>query len=256
MCLLLFAYRALDDYPLVVAANRDEFHRRPAAAADWWAEQDMLAGRDLEAGGTWFGVNRRGRFAAVTNFRDPSRQRPQARSRGELVVDTLRTPLDGQAWLGALAERGEGYNGFNLVFGDADGLFSYSNHSGEHAALAPGIYGLSNHLLETPWPKVTRGKSRLRAHLSSQASPDPALLLELLADREPAADAELPATGVSVEWERLLSPMFIVSPDYGTRASTVVVMDRDGLLRFVERTFDPSGRTTSERAFQFRVSSG
>lgn len=253
MCLLLFAYRAHPDYPLVIAANRDEFHRRPAAPAGWWEEGDILAGRDLEAGGTWFGLNRCGRFAAVTNFRDPGNHLPGARSRGDVVVATLRTELNGPAWLHRLEAEGERYNGFNLLFGGADeGVFSFSNRSRQPGQLAPGIYGLSNHLLETPWPKVLRGKAKLHAYLHSAQLPSLEPLLDLLGDREPAPDGELPATGIGIEWERLLSSIFIVSADYGTRASTAVLVDSSGQIHFMERAFDPKGEPISERRFRFQ----
>lgn len=253
MCLLLFAYRVHPDFPLVVAANRDEFHRRPAAPADWWPEGDILAGRDLQAGGTWFGVSRQGRFASVTNYREPSASQPGARSRGELVVEALRTEQGGHVWLQALAARGEQYNGFNLLFGSTDGIFSYSNRSRQPEELAPGVYGLSNHLLETPWPKVLRGKALLQRCLEAEAPPTPEALLTLLGDRTPAPDRDLPATGVDRHWERLLSPMFIVSPDYGTRASTALLIDAAGEVTFMERSFDADGAVTTERRFQFRT---
>lgn len=253
MCLLLFAYRVHPDYPLVVAANRDEFHRRPAAAACWWPAGDILAGRDLQAGGTWFGVNRRGRFAAVTNFRSPGSRPPDVRSRGEIVVETLRTPLDGPSWLRVLATQGQCYDGFSLVFGGADGVFSYSNRSGRSDRLTPGIYGLSNHLLETPWPKVRRGKAKLRAYLRADQPLQPEPLLALLDDRESATDTELPDSGVGLDRERLLSPMFIVSPDYGTRASTALIVDQRREISFMERGFDATGRPVSEQQFRFRA---
>lgn len=253
MCLLLFAYRTHPDYPLVIAANRDEFHRRPASLADWWSEGDVLAGRDLEAGGSWFGVNKRGRFAAITNFRDRDGPMPGARSRGELVIQALQTPLDGQAQLRALDAEADHYNGYNLVFGGIDGVFSYSNHSREASELAPGIYGLSNHLLETPWPKVRRGKSKLESYLVSDLPPALEPLLELLGDRQQAEEADLPSTGLDPGWERRLSAMFIVGEEYGTRASTAVIIDKDGGVGFMERTFGVDGLQKSEREYHFRT---
>ncbi|NLO80202.1 MAG: NRDE family protein [Xanthomonadaceae bacterium] len=253
MCLLLLAYQVNPDYPLVIAANRDEFHRRPAAPADWWPEGDILAGRDLEAGGSWFGVNRRGRFAAVTNYREPEPRAIGSRSRGELVVETLRSDSPGLAWLQHLQAEAQQFSGFNLLFGDRQGVFSFSNRSLQPAQLEPGIYGLSNHLLETPWPKVVRGKAALEAYLHSPQLGSVEPLLVLLADRMPASDDELPQTGVSREWERLLSAMFIVSPEYGTRASTVVLVDRDGQVEFAERSFDSAGLPIAERHFRFKA---
>lgn len=252
MCLLLFAYRAHPDYPLVIAANRDEFHRRPAALADWWVDGDILAGRDLEAGGTWLGVNRRGHFAVITNYRDRDGPLPGARSRGELVVEALRTERDGQAQLHALDAEAEHYNGYNLVFGSSSGVFSYSNRSRAPDELAPGIYGLSNHLLETPWPKVRRGKAMLKAYLASGNPPALEPLIDLLGNREQAEADELPATGLEPSWERRLSAMFIVSPDYGTRASTAIVVDKSGMVGFMECTFGADGSRVSEREYRFR----
>lgn len=251
MCLLLFAYQSHPEYPLVVAANRDEFHRRPAAPAAWWAEQGILAGRDLEAGGSWFGVNKQGRFAAVTNYREPNQRLAGARSRGELVVQALSHQQPGLEWLHRLASEGQSYNGFNLVFGDNATMFSYSNRSQQPGQLQPGIYGLSNHLLETPWPKVLRGKAGLEEYLQSPQLGEPEPLLKLLGDRTPAQDDELPATGVGPEWERLLSSMFIVSPDYGTRASTTVLIHVSGRVEFMERSFDNRGAQVAEKRFQF-----
>ena len=254
MCLLLFAYRLHPDYPLVVAANRDEFHRRPTEPARWWADKSVLAGRDLEAGGTWMGVNRRGRFAVVTNYRDPASNHRELRSRGRVVLEALEHPGPAAALLGVLEREGPLYNGFNLVFGDSDGLFVYSNR-GQAAPLQPGLYGLSNHLLETPWPKVTRGKAALARYLQGPEIPVIAPLFGLLADRHVAADAELPNTGIGLDWERRLAPMFIVSPDYGTRASTVLIADRNGQIHYAERSFTPSGDIDGEREFRFRADS-
>lgn len=256
MCLMLFGYRLHPEYPLVVAANRDEFHHRPAAPAQWWDEPDILAGRDLEAGGSWMGVNRRGRFAAVTNFRDPATQRPGLRSRGVLIVETLQDARPGESILQDLQAHGQLYNGFNLIFGGIDGVFSYASHDGSARALTPGLYGLSNHLLETSWPKVVRGKAKLQQYLESTAAPALAPLLELLSDRSVVPDEELPQTGVSLDWERRLAPMFIVSPDYGTRASTALIMHRDGRIWFAERSFGPDGAPTGTREFAFSAATG
>src|SRR5690625_3313826 len=251
MCLLLFAYQVHPEYPLVIAANRDEFHQRPAAPADWWEKDYILAGRDLEAGGTWLGVNRLGQFAVITNYRDRDSPLPGARSRGELVVQALTASHDGWSQLQALDAEAEHYNGYNLVFGSSQGVFSYSNRSRKRAELEPGIYGLSNHLLETPWPKVRRGKAELERYLASGDLPALAPLVDLLANRQQAEADELPATGLKPDWERRLSAMFIVSSDYGTRASTGIVMDRNGEVGFLERCFAANGDQTDEREFHF-----
>ncbi|HXH01972.1 MAG TPA: NRDE family protein [Candidatus Competibacteraceae bacterium] len=242
MCLILFAWRTHPEYPLVLAANRDEFYARPTAPMDFWGEAPhLLAGRDLREGGTWFGVTRDGRMAAVTNYRDPSQVRSGAPSRGRLVSDYLLGEHGAEDYLRHLQEQASAYNGFNLLLGEGGALHYYSNHGTEPRRLAPGVYGLSNHLLDTPWPKVRRGKEALAAWLDA-AIPDPEALLALLADDTLAADAELPRTGVSLEWERRLSPIFIRSADYGTRSSTVLLRDRRGRVRVWERNY-PTGET-------------
>lgn len=242
MCTLLFAWQVDPALPLIVAANRDEFYARPTAAAVTWAREEptapeIAAGRDLEAGGTWLGVTREGRFAALTNVREPFVPTPPgARSRGELVAGFLRGRAAPAAYLAALHP--ETYAGFNLVVGDRECLWYLSNRSGPARALAPGVYGVSNAALDTPWPKVQRGREGL-ARLVAAGEATPAALLALLADATPAADAELPNTGVGVAMERVLSPLFIASPGYGTRSSTVVVIHRDGAVQLRERSHGP-----------------
>jgi uncharacterized protein with NRDE domain len=252
MCLILLAWRAHPDYPLVVAANRDEFFSRRTAAADFWDDApEVLAGRDLESGGTWLGITRTGRFAALTNYRDPSRNKPGAPSRGELVSRFLTGNMAPQAYLSELESGADRYNGFNLIFGDQDGLWCFSNCGEGEQLLAPGVYGLSNHLLDTPWPKVARGKSALGAAL--QALPDEAPLFGLLRDDRIAPDEALPRTGISLEWERLLSAAFVRSPQYGTRSATVLLRGKAGTLRFVEQTYLPDAVPGERRSFAFCV---
>lgn len=243
MCLILIAYRYHPRYPLLVAANRDEFHDRPTAPLGFWEDiPQIVAGRDLKEGGAWMGIDRTGRFAAITNYRDPSRVLPDAPSRGHLVSDFLRSAEPARVYLDRLASKASAYNGFNLVLGDAGGLFYYSNRGGELRALAPGLYGLSNHLLDTPWPKLERGRRALRQLLDRQ--PDPTLdeLLELLTDRALAPDSDLPHTGVPLEWERWLSPIFIAAPGYGTRSSTALRINAGGQAWLVEITWADGGR--------------
>jgi uncharacterized protein with NRDE domain len=254
MCLILIAWQSHPDYPLVVAANRDEFFSRHTAAADFWDDApDVLAGRDLEAGGTWLGVARSGRFAALTNYRDPSRKKPGAPSRGELVSRFLTGGTTPRNYLAELESGANRYNGFNLIFGDLDGLWCFSNCGEGEQALAPGVYGLSNHLLDTPWPKVARGKSALSAAL--QALPDVAPLFALLRDDRIAPDEALPRTGVSLEWERLLSAAFVRSPAYGTRSATVLLRDRSGRMHFIEQGFRQDASPGERRKFAFTVCS-
>lgn len=253
MCLILFAYEVHPAYRLILAANRDEFYERPTAAAGFWPDApEVLAGRDLLHGGTWLGVTRGGRFAAVTNYRDPAARLDGARSRGRLVADFLDGRESAAAYTRRLAARADDYNGFNLLAGDARELYYFSNRGGPSARLAPGVYGLSNALLDTPWPKVLRGKRALAELTEAGDALAPETVVEILLDRVRAADRELPDTGVGVEVERVLSPLFIVSPGYGTRCSTVVLAQRDGNLTFVERSFG-AGALTGEVRHEFNV---
>lgn len=227
MCTLLFAVDVHPRHSLVVAANRDEFYARPTAPAGWWPEApQVFAGRDLQAGGTWLGVTREGRWAALTNVRDPADVRLNARSRGELVAEFLRGSAPPGAYAAAL--EGPRYAGFNLVVGDASGVWYMSNKTSDGPRrLGPGVYGISNAGLDTPWPKVVRGKAGL-AGLLAAGSVEVEAIMRLLADATPAPDAALPDTGVGLELERALSPLCIAMPGYGTRVSTAVLVGRDG----------------------------
>lgn len=251
MCLILFASDAHPRYRLVLAANRDEFYERPTAAAHWWEDApDLLAGRDRRGGGSWMGVTREGRWAAVTNYRDLSSVRADAPSRGALVSDYLRGDLPPERYLQTLERRAGDYNGFNLLVGDASGVWWLSNHTPGPVRVEPGVHGLSNHLLDTPWPKVERGTRQLRAALA-QPDPDTDAFLTLLLDRTLAADQELPDTGVGRELERALSAAFILTPDYGTRSSTALLMDIDGEVVLCERAFRPGTLDFTESRFRF-----
>jgi len=251
MCLILVAWRAHADYPLVLAANRDELHAREAAPARWWQGPDMLAGRDLSAGGTWLGVARDGRFAALTNYRDPSIAARTAPSRGELVPATLASSLPVELRLQQLRRTARNYNDFNLIFSDGERLAVFESVPGDGHVLDAGVYGLSNHLLDTPWPKLRTAKSALGAAMTRL--PDQQPLLDLLRDERQADDAQLPRTGVSLEWERLLSSAFIRSPDYGTRCSTILLIDRHGGVRFSEWSWDESGALSSQVEHRFEI---
>ena len=252
MCLVAVALDAHPRYTLAIAANRDEFHDRAAEPAHWWRD-GWLAGRDLAAGGTWFGVRRDGHWALVTNVREPGKRDALAASRGGIVTDALSAPAIG-AFAQWLAAHGGRYNGYNLLAGDARAAMWQSNRADGPHALAPGVTGLSNAALGTPWPKVERLSKAMRAWAATgEALLDP--LLDALADRERVADAKLPSTGVPLDWERLLSAPFIVSERYGTRCSTVLVVGRDGEARFVERSFDPSGTATGTVDTRFPLAS-
>jgi len=241
MCLVAVALDAHPRYTLAIAANRDEFHDRAAEPAHWWRD-GWLAGRDLAAGGTWFGVRRDGHWALVTNVREPGKRDALAASRGGIVTDALSAPLI-DAFAQRLASHGGRYNGYNLLAGDPRAALWHSNRGDGVRALAQGVTGLSNAALGTPWPKVERLSAAMRSwSAGGEASLDP--LFDALADRERVPDAMLPSTGVPLDWERMLSAPFIVSERYGTRCSTVLVVGRDGEARFVERSFDPAGATT------------
>ncbi len=253
MCLIVFSFLEHPDYPLIFAGNRDEFHGRPTAQAHFWEEHpNLLAGRDLSAGGTWLGVTRSGRFATVTNFREPGEHRLEARSRGELVTDFLTREIDERGYLADLQGRSEDYNGFNLILGAAHRLHYSSNRNGAPRTLDSGIYGLSNGWLDTPWPKVRRAKSLFGDVMrEGRVAPEP--LLDLLRDDWHPPDDELPRTGLDLTVERKASSIFIADPTYGTRASTVVIMGRDGRVMFAERSFGPGGRRLGTETFQFTV---
>jgi uncharacterized protein with NRDE domain len=252
MCLIALAHRVHPGFPLVVAANRDEFYGRPTAVAAFWEDQpDILAGRDLEGMGTWLGVTRSGRFAAVTNFRDPGDLRTSAESRGTLVSRFLCGTMTAEQYFDDVAARGGAYRGFNLLASDGTELYCYSNRDGAPRRLEPGIYGLSNHLLDTPWPKVRLARDRLRESLRPAPAPEP--LFTLLADTDLSPDSELPQTGVGSERERMLSAARIVSESYGTRCSTVVLQGSDGRVQFAERTYGPEGAELDTVRYEFRL---
>jgi uncharacterized protein with NRDE domain len=256
MCLILVAHDCHPLYRLVVAANRDEYHARPTAPAAFWAKApEILAGRDLQGGGTWLGITTTGRFVALTNFREPHRHRKEAPSRGRLVSDFLRGDTDVPAYRRRLEREGDAYNGFNILFGAGDRLAIFSNRASIPPELTPGVHGISNHLPDTPWPKVVRGKEEL-ARLVSPGTPlQPRDLFALLADRTQPADTFLPDTGVGIELERRLAPLFIRGEEYGTRSSTVVLIGRDNQVTFVERTFPPPHGRPSTVNFSFTIAS-
>lgn len=238
MCLIVVGWRAHRQFPLVVAANRDEFYARPTAVAGRWpgAEQ-IIGGRDLEAGGTWLGITDGGRFAAVTNVREPGMTKG-VRSRGELTRAFLYSEVPAIDF--AQQIEGSEFSGFNLLLGDGKSLVYCSNRDGPPRELAPGIYGLSNHVLDSPWPKLVQARQALTEALDRL--PDESAFFALLADRTIVPDQALPNTGISIEWERLLSPVFVSSEDYGTRASTVLWQRTDGAIEFHEQSFGPGGQ--------------
>lgn len=250
MCLILLAHAAHPEYRLVLAANRDEFYDRPTAPAARWPEAPhVVAGRDLRGGGTWLGVAEGGKWAAVTNYRDPAEFGRTGPSRGRLVADYLRHPESPERYVSRVAEEMHEMSGFNLLVGDAGSVWWISNRAPELAGpVRPGIHGVSNALLDTPWPKVVRGTAELERLVAPGETPEPARLTAILLDRTEAADHELPDTGVERDLERALSSPFISTPGYGTRSSTVLLIHSSGRAELVERTHHPPDPGDSPRA--------
>jgi uncharacterized protein with NRDE domain len=258
MCLILLAYDVHPEYRLILAANRDEFYDRPTLPIAFWEDHpDILAGRDLKGGGTWLGLSRSGRFSAITNYREPAGPKPDAPSRGHLVSDFLSGSDSSQAYLEAVSAVGQTYSGFNLIVGDVSGLFYYSNREPGIQRLQPGWYGLSNHLLNTPWPKVEKGIALLKSVVLDADSVNTEPIFHLLKNREVPPDDRLPDTGVGMAWERILSAMFIQSSGYGTRSSSVMLINRNGKALVAEQTFetgfDPEQRPALRQSFQFTM---
>jgi uncharacterized protein with NRDE domain len=256
VCLIVLALRHHPEYPLVVVANRDEYYARPSAPLDWWPEQtDMLAGKDMEAGGTWMGATPRGFWGAVTNYRE-RRESPAPQSRGELVAGFLSGDKEPSAYLDEVHPLAQRYGGFNLLVGTLDvvspQLFCYSNRRGRREEVPTGVHTLSNHLLNTPWPKAELARLKLGHALLEQELTIEALLA-VLADREQFEDHELPVTGVGIEMERVLSPPFIVAKDYGTRCTSVLMVDRWGNGTFAEQSFLSGGNRGRLALHEFRV---
>lgn len=259
MCLIFFAVNQHATYKLIVAANRDEFYQRKTAPASFWpAQSSIVGGRDLEAMyadgtcGTWMAMNRNGRVAMVTNYRDPKNIDPQAPSRGHLVTDFLIGNAPSNAYLEQIKNNGLKYNGYNLVAGTIDELWYLSNYQNEIQKLNGGVYGLSNHLLDTPWPKLVNGK-KIFSELIESSELKADSIFEFLYNTERAPDSELPDTGIGLERERALSSMFIKTNGYGTRCSTVVLAKRNGEVEYTERVYDSSTFDVVDRSFRFEV---
>ena len=253
MCLILLAWRAHPEYPLVFAGNRDEAYDRPSATADFWHDDPRIyGGRDLEKGGTWLGLSVAGRIAAVTNYRERPSIRNAPHSRGALTAGFLQGTEDAYRYLERVAASAAGYAAFSLIVGDRERLLYYSNRAADIQELAPGVHGLSNHLLDTPWPKVARGRERVGRLLGAGEAQLTSGLFDILLDRTPAPDGGLPDTGVGLQRERELSPFFIAGDHYGTRASTVILVSRRHEVLFVERAFGPRGTPlgTTEKRFK------
>ena len=247
MCLILFAHKMHPDYRLVIGANRDEFFNRPTRGLHIWPDKPgIIAGRDLKGGGTWLGVSENQRFAAITNYRNPADLKPRAPSRGKIIIDYLESQKSPREFLSTLATISGQFNGFNLILSDREELFYFSSQTGESEKLEPGFYGLSNHLLNTPWPKAKKGMDLLEKACKTKDGLISDNIFRLLTDSSQVPDRDLPHTGVELEWERLLSPIFIQSREYGTRSSTAVLMDLKGKTRVIERNFNPMETTHHE----------
>jgi uncharacterized protein with NRDE domain len=253
MCIVFVAFESHPIYRLIVAANRDEYLDRPTAPASWWNEPPgVLGGRDLRGGGTWLAVREDGRFAAVTNYRDPAAAAGRL-SRGLLVRDFVSRDDAPARFLAGVNSERNSYSGFGLLIADRDSLWYYSNRAPEPRRLGPGVYGLSNHLLDTPWPKVEKGKAALGVLIARRGLISPTALFDILADEQIADDDELPDTGVGVETERALSPLFIRTQGYGTRSATLVLAEKDGTTTLCERTFGVSSSDYEDRQFSFNT---
>lgn len=259
MCLIFFALHQHPTYKLILAGNRDEFYARKTEQAHFWGKhQYILGGCDLEAikpdgtCGTWMGITKNGRLAFITNYRDPHNINPKAPSRGHLVSDFLVCDQSPANYIQAVADRAAQYNGFNLVVGDANDLHYFSNYQNEVKTLSKGFYGLSNHLLDTPWPKVVQGKKEIGQEIKNQEI-DVEQLFTILRNEHRAVDHQLPNTGIGLERERALSSMFIKTNGYGTRCSTIILVNHSGETIFLERTYSLNDITSETRKFEFKI---
>jgi uncharacterized protein with NRDE domain len=252
MCIALFSYKNTPGYRLILAANRDEFLARPTAPLDWWSDNNrILAGRDIQDGGTWLGVSRKGSFGVLTNYRELPKMNESLKSRGEIIVRYLSADSMLPDFFRGLQERASHFRGFSLLLGNASSLWYYSNRCDELLEVVPGIHGLSNHLLNSNWPKVERGKM-LFAEVVQDTRFDRDSLFEILHDTAQPDKSELPDTGVGSEWEEKLGPIFITSDNYGTRSSAILTITDNGKITFYERTYmhgSYGAKTETERCF-------
>lgn len=254
MCIVSFNFQEHPKYKLIIAANRDEFYRRPADPLRVWPDYpNIVAGRDLEAKGTWLGMSKDGKFATLTNYRHPKYFKDDdKRTRGDIVTNYLTSSVDPQAYLEELHERRHEYSGFNVIVGNGDELFYYSNEKGNIKEIERGTHSLSNAFLNTPWPKVKRAKSALDHYVSHNEEIDPEKLFKQLHNDTIAPDEELPKTGLSLEFERQVSSIFIRSEDYGTRVSTVILITHDNEVKLIERTFN-NGQFKQDTTYEFTI---
>jgi len=253
MCLILFSWKNHTVYKLILAANRDEFYTRPTKKAGFWEDHPhILGGRDLEAGGTWLGLTKEGRFTAITNYRDPSIKKENAPSRGALTTDFLNGDESPADYLDRINKHGDQYYGFNLLVGDGEELWYYSNINREARELVSGSYGLSNALLDTAWPKLDLGHQLFKDSISN-GKPDENSLLEILENNHKPDDEKLPSTGVPYEWEKAISSMFIETETYGTCCSTILMIDHQNRARFVEKTYPVGKRIGGTEQYEIEL---
>jgi len=237
MCLILFSYKNHPTYDLIIASNRDEFRDRSTEVLDFWPDNpSILAGRDLQNGGTWLGITRNGRFAAITNFRSLSVIKENSPSRGHLVKDYLMGCDSPLAYIEKIEKEASKYSGFNLLVGDNNHLYYISNCKAGYEEISPGCYGLSNSFLDAPWPKIEKGKQAFEEAIQDDNLLEIKPFFVLLSDKSFPEESLLPRTGVSLEWEKMLSPIFITNPFYGTRSQAVLLVTRNGHVDFYERT--------------------
>ena len=252
MCLIAIAVDAHPEYKLIVAANRDEFYKRPTTPAQYWTDNpEILGGRDEQAGGTWMAISKTGRFSAVTNYRDLKNIKEEATSRGGLPINFINQNISPENYLNQVHQKSDDYNGFNLLCWADDEMYHYSNYEGTVNRVKPGIYGLSNALLDTPWPKVQKLKSTFTSTISKEVNHEE--LLMLLTDETQAPEEDLPDTGIGVDWEKMLSPVCIRSENYGTCCSTILTISKSGLVSFTEKTYPVGNRKAGTESFQFKI---
>ncbi|MFT5520381.1 MAG: hypothetical protein ACI9IA_000973 [Enterobacterales bacterium] len=258
MCILFLAINQHPDYPMIICANRDEFHQRPTQSAHYWQDKEgILAGRDLQAGGSWLGINRRGQFAAITNIRTGGKVLENKKSRGELVTFVLEENTSGEehnkineSWL---KEQGDSYSPFNLIYGNLEQLYCYNSVSGEQIKLSTGFHSISNGAMDEIWPKMAKGEQQLEQVVKSATGINEAALLSILNNQTRPVESELPNTGIPVEWEQLLSSIFICSENYGTRSSSIVLLGVDSSINFTEVEYDKEGNHQSLKRFNFSL---
>lgn len=256
MCILFFAVNQHKDYPVIICANRDEFHQRPTEAMHWWQQPEILAGKDLQAGGSWLGLNKQGRFAALTNFRQPLADTSNKKSRGELVVNAIANTSERDAvWSQTLQQQVHNYQGYNLIYGDLNKLYCFNSTNQVVNQINDGFHSVSNGALDDIWPKMALGIANLQDEISLMNKAGNSLnierLFDLMTNQQQATTEKLPQTGIPQSWEQLLSSIFIVSPDYGTRSTTIITLDSKNNVTVYEKNYDNTGRSVSASNFTF-----